>query len=120
MVEDVEGCNVIVKRLGIAKVPNPRVIYNSLDKNLDAGVSGLIGLVVLKQGSPDGFGANTVDVRNFRGDCQVLTGRTGGWTYKGSAVMVETAICAGNKAPQIVGTIDMVVGRLETDRQDGI
>ncbi len=51
-VEDVEGCNVGVKHLGIAKVANPRVIYNSLDKNLDAKLSGLISLVVLKQGGP--------------------------------------------------------------------
>jgi hypothetical protein len=41
MVEDVEGCYVGVKHLGIAKVANPRVIYNSLDKSLDAALSGL-------------------------------------------------------------------------------
>jgi hypothetical protein len=88
MVEDVGGCKVGVKSLGIAKVMNPPVIYNSLNKNLDAAPSGLVGLVVLKQGSPGSFGANAVDGRSFRGDRQVVTGRTGGWAYKGSAVMV--------------------------------
>jgi hypothetical protein len=120
MVEDVEGCNVGVKHLGIAKVANPRVVYNSLDKNLDAALSGLIGLVVLKQGSPGGFGANTVDARSFRSDCRAVTGRTGDWVYKGSAVMVEIAICAGNKAPQVVDTVDAVIGCFEKDRQDGV
>ncbi len=120
MVEDVKGHNVGVKHLKIAKVANPRVIYNSLNKNLDAALSGLVGLVVLKQGSPGGFGAKAVDARSFRGDPRVVTGRTGGWAYKGSAVMVEIAIRAGNKAPQVVDTIDAVVGCLEKDRQDGV
>jgi hypothetical protein len=31
MVEDVEGCKVGVKGLGIVKVANPRVIYSNLD-----------------------------------------------------------------------------------------
>jgi hypothetical protein len=44
----------------------------------------------------------------------------GGWAYKGSAVVVEIAICAGNEASQVVNAIDMVVGGLEKDRQDGI
>ncbi len=120
MVEDVEGCNVGVKRLGIAKVANPCVIYNSLDKNLDDALSGLVSLVVLKQGSPGSFGVNAVDARSFRGDCQVVTGRTGGWAYKGSAVMMEIAIHAGNKAPQVVDAIDVVVGCLENNRQDDV
>ena len=34
--------------------------------------------------------------------------------------MVEIAICAGNEASQVVNAIDMVVGGLEKDRQDGI
>jgi hypothetical protein len=110
MVEDAKGCNVGVKRLGITKVANPCFVYNSLDENLDAAISGLVSLVVLKQGGPGSFGANAVDARSFRGDRKVITGRTGGWAYKGSAIMVEIAIRAGNEAPQVVDTIDMVVG----------
>ncbi len=34
--------------------------------------------------------------------------------------MVEIAIRAGNKAPQVVDAIDAVVGPLEKDRQDGV
>ncbi len=34
--------------------------------------------------------------------------------------MVEIAICAGNKAPQVVDGIDVVVGGLEKDRLDGV
>jgi hypothetical protein len=34
--------------------------------------------------------------------------------------VVEIAICAGNEASQVVNAIDMVVGGLEKDRQDGI
>jgi hypothetical protein len=48
MVEDGEGCYVGVKHLGIAKVANLRVIYYGLYENLDAMLSGLIGLVVLE------------------------------------------------------------------------
>ena len=78
------------------------------------------GLVVLKQGSPGGFGANVVDARSFRGDCRVVTGWTGSWTYEGSAVMAEIAIRAGNKAPQVVDAVDAVIGCLEKDWQDGV
>ncbi len=92
MVEDVKGCNVRVKCLGITKVANLRVVYNSLDEDLDATLSGLVSLVVLDQGSSGGFGTNVVDTRSFRGDCRVITGRTGGWAYKGSTAMVEIAI----------------------------
>ncbi len=120
MVEDVEGCNVGVKRLGITKGANPRVVYNSLDKNLDAMLSRLVGLIVLKQGIPGGFGAKAVEARSFCGDCRVVTGWMGGWAYKGSAIMVEIAIHAGNKAPQVVDTVDEVKGHLEKDRQDGV
>ncbi len=48
MVEDGKGCYVGVKRLGIAKVANPHVIYNGLDEDLDTTLSGLIGLLVLE------------------------------------------------------------------------
>jgi hypothetical protein len=47
MVKDGKGCNVGVERLGIAKVANPRVIYYPLNKDLDAALSYLVGLVVL-------------------------------------------------------------------------
>jgi hypothetical protein len=120
MVEDAEGCNVGVKLLGIAKVANPRVVYNSLDKNLDAALSSLVSLVVLKQGSPGGFGTNAVDARSFSGDRRVITGRTGGWVYKGSAVTVEIAIRAGNEAPQVADAVEPVIDCLEKDRGDGV
>ncbi len=48
IVEDDKGCHVGVKRLGIAKVANPRVVYYSLDEDFDAGLSSLVGLVVLE------------------------------------------------------------------------
>ena len=89
-------------------------------KNLDAALSGLVSLVVLKQGNPGGFGTNVVDARSFRGDCRVVTGRMGGWAYKGSAVVMEIAIHTGNKAPQVVDAIDKVTGCLEKDWQDGV
>jgi hypothetical protein len=47
MVEDGEGCNIGVERLGIAKVANPRVVYYGLDEDLDAVLSGFVGLIVL-------------------------------------------------------------------------
>ncbi len=34
--------------------------------------------------------------------------------------MVEIAIYAGNKAPQVVDAVDVVVGGLEKDCQDGV
>ncbi len=63
---------------------------------------------------------NTINARSLRGDCQVVTCRTGGWAYEGSTVVVEIAIRAGNKAPQVVDAVDMAVGCLETDWQDGV
>jgi hypothetical protein len=47
MVKDGKGCNAGVERLGIAKVSNPCVVYYGLDEDLDAGLSGLVGLKVL-------------------------------------------------------------------------
>jgi hypothetical protein len=115
MVEDVEGCNGGVKRLGIAKVANPCVVYNSLNEDLDAMLSGLVSLVVLNQTCPGGFGANAIGARSFRSDCRVITGRTGDWVYKGSAVVMKIAIRAGNEAPQVMDAVDAVVGCLEKD-----
>ncbi len=112
MVEDVEGCNVGVKCLGIAKVANPRVIYNSLDEDFDTALSSLVNLVVLNQGGPGSFGTNTIDARSFWDDRQVVIGQAGGWAYEGSAVVMEIAIRAGNKAPQVVDAIDAVIGGL--------
>jgi hypothetical protein len=120
MVEDVEGCNVGVKRLRIAKVANPRVFDNSLDEDLDAVFSSLVSHLVLNQGGPGDFGVNTINARSFCGDRRVVTGRTGGWAYKGSAVVMEIAIRTGNKAPRFVDAVDVVVGCLEKDWQDGI
>jgi hypothetical protein len=34
--------------------------------------------------------------------------------------VVDIAIHAGNKAPQVVNAIDTVIGGLEKDRQDGV
>ncbi len=48
MVKDGESCYVGVECLGIAKVANPRVVYYSFDEDLDAVLSGLVGLVVLE------------------------------------------------------------------------
>jgi hypothetical protein len=63
---------------------------------------------------------DTVYARSFRVDHRVVTGRTGGWAYEWSPIVVEIAIRAGNKAPQVVDTVDAVVGGLEKDRQDGV
>jgi hypothetical protein len=47
MVEDGEGCHIGVELLGIAKVANAHAVYYGLDEDLDAMLSGLVGLVVL-------------------------------------------------------------------------
>jgi hypothetical protein len=57
---------------------------------------------------------------SFCVDCQVITGRKGGWAYEGSIVVVKIAIRAGNEAPQVVDAVDMVIGGLEKNRQDGV
>ncbi len=120
MVEDVKGFNVGVKCLRIANFANPRVVDNSLNEDLDTMLSSLVSHLVLNQGGPGGFGTNAIDARSFCGDCRVVTCRTGGWAYEGSAVVMEIAIRTGNKAPQVVDAIDVVVGCLEKDWQDGI
>ena len=61
-----------------------------------------------------------VDTRSFHIDCRVVTGQMGGWAYKGSAIMVEIVIGAGNEAPQVVDAIDAVVGCLEKDWPDAV
>jgi hypothetical protein len=120
MVKDGKGCNVGVKRLGIAEVANPRFVHNSLNEDFDAALSGLGSLLVLNQGSPGSFGANAVDARSFRVDCRVIACQTSGWAYKGSAVVVKIPIRAGNESPEVADAIDAVKGGLEKDRQDGI
>ncbi len=47
MVKDGKGCNVGVECLGISEVANPRFLHYSLNEDLDAALSGLVGLVVL-------------------------------------------------------------------------
>ncbi len=56
---------------------------------------------------------NAVDARSFRADCRVIAGSTSGWAYKGSAVVMKIAICAGSESPEIVDAIDAVIGGLE-------
>jgi hypothetical protein len=48
MVEDGKGCYVGVECLGIAKVPNPHVVYYGLNEDLDTALGGPVGLVVLE------------------------------------------------------------------------
>ncbi len=60
------------------------------------------------------------DERSFCIDCQVIAGQTGGWAYKGSAVVIKKAISTGNKSPQVVDAVDAVIGGLEKNRRDGI
>ncbi len=50
---------------------------------------------------------NAVNAGSFRIDYWVVTGQMGGWAYEGSALVVEIAIHAGNKAPQVVDTVGM-------------
>ncbi len=120
MVKVGEGCNIGVECLGIAEVMNPHVVHNSLDEDLDATLSGLMGLVVLNQGGPCSFGANAVNKRSFRVDCRVIARRPGSWAYKGSAVGVKIPVRTGNESPEVVNAIDVVAGGLEKVRQDGI
>jgi hypothetical protein len=89
MVKDGRGCNIGVEHLRMAEVTNPHVIHYSLDEDIDATLSSLVGLVVLNQGGPGGFGANAVNVRSFCIDCWVIAGQTGGWAYKGGVVVVK-------------------------------
>jgi hypothetical protein len=120
IVKEGKGCYVGVECLGIAKVVNPCVLYNSLDDNLDATLSSLISLIDLDLGGQSSFGANAVKVRSFRVDCRVVACRTAGWAYKGSAVVVEVSFSIGNESPEIVDAADKVVDGLENDRRHGV
>jgi hypothetical protein len=75
-----------------------------------------MSLVVLDLGGPGGFGTNTVDVRSFLIDCQVIARQTGGWAYKGSTLVVKVPVCIGNESPEVAVAINRVVGGLEKDR----
>ncbi len=118
--EDGKGCNIGVEHLGIAEVTNPRVVYYSIYEDLDTALSSLVSLAVLNQGDPGGFSTNVVKARSFRIDCLDIAHWAGVWTYKGSAVVVKIPIHAGNESPEVVNTVDAVVGGLEKDKQDGI
>ncbi len=120
MVEDGKGRDIGVEHLGIAEVANPCVVHNSLDEDLDTVLSDLVSLVVLNQGSPGGFSANAVEARRFSVDRGVIAGQMGGWAYKGSTIVVKIPIRTGNNSPEVVDTIDVVIGGLEKDRQDGV
>jgi hypothetical protein len=120
MVEEGEGCNVGVKSLGIMKVVNPHVFHNSFNEDLDAMLSGLIGLVVLDLGNPGSFGVNVVDSRSFCIDCRVVECQIGGRVHKGSTIVMEVPVCIGNESLEVVDTVDMVVGKLEKDGHIGI
>ncbi len=102
------------------KVPNPRVLHNSLNEDLDAMLSGLISLIVLDLGGPSSFGVHAANTRRVRVDPWVIACRTGGWAYKGSTVVVEVPVRIGNESPEVVEAVDAVIGGLEEDRGDGI
>jgi hypothetical protein len=59
---------------------------------------------------------NAVNARSFFVDSRVIAGQTGGWAYKGSAIMVKKPICACSKSPEVLDAVDTVVGGLEKDR----
>jgi hypothetical protein len=99
---------------------NPCVLHSSLDEDLEAVLRDLTSLVVLDLGGPSSFGMHPVDARSFRIDHQVIACRTGGWAYDGSAVVVEVPVCIGNKTPEVLDAIDLVIGGLKKDRGDGI
>jgi hypothetical protein len=54
---------------------------------------------------------------HFRIDVWVIAHQTGGWAYKGSAVVMKIPFGTGNESPEIVDAIDVVVGGLEKDMQ---
>jgi hypothetical protein len=120
MVKEGEGCNVGVKIPGVAKVANPPVFHNSLDEDLDTTLSSPISLLVLDLGGPGSFGMNSVDATSFRIDHWVVARRTYGRAHKRTAVVMEVPVCIGNKSPEVVDTIDAVLGRLEKDGHAGI
>jgi hypothetical protein len=95
-------------------------LHNSLNEDLDAALSGLINLAVLDLGVLSSFGMHAVNARSFRIVCRVVARRMGGWAYKGSTVVVELPVRVGNKSPEIMDDVDLVVGGLEKDGRDGV
>ena len=63
---------------------------------------------------------HVVNMRSFCVDCRAIARRMGGWAYKESAKVMKIAVCTGNKSPEVVDAVDVAVGGLEKDRQDGI
>jgi hypothetical protein len=97
-----------------------RVFIKSLNEDLDAVLSSIIRLIVLDLGGPSSFGVDAVDARSFCIDGWVIARRTGGWEYKGSAIVVEVPVRVGNESPEAVDTVDTVIGGLEKDWGDGV
>ena len=121
MVEDFEGCDIGVERLGIAQVANPGVLDYSLDEGLDAGLGHFIGLVgVLDVGGPGGFRTSVFNARCVVSNVRVIDHWTGGWAYEGEAIVVEVPVGVSNEPPEILDAVGAIVHDLEEDGRKGV
>ena len=71
-------------------------------------------------GGPGGFCASAFDARCVVRDVRVIDRWTGGWAYKGKAVVVEVPVGVGDEPPEVLDAVGAIVRDLEEDGRKGI
>ncbi len=99
---------------------NPGVFDYSLDEGLEARLGCFVSLIVLDAGGPGGFRTSAFDARCAFRDVQVVDRWTGGWAYKGKAVVVEVPVGVGDEPPEVLDAVGAIVRDLEEDGREGV
>ena len=79
-----------------------------------------ISLVILDGSSPGGFRTSAFDARCVIGNVRVIDRWTGGWAYKGEAVVVEVSVGIDNEPPEVLDTVGAIVRDLEEDGRERV
>ena len=66
-------------------------------------------------GGPGGFHASAFDARCALRNVRVVDRWTGGWAYKGKAIVVEVPVGVGNEPPEVLDADGAIVRDLEED-----
>ena len=70
--------------------------------------------------SPGGFRTSAFDARCVIGNVRVIDRWTGGWAYKGEAVVVEVPVGIGDEPPEVLDAVGAIVRDLEEDGRKGV
>ena len=71
-------------------------------------------------GGPGGFRTSAFDARCVVGNVWVIDRWTGGWAYKGKAIVVEVPVGIGDEPPEVLDAVGAIVRDLEEDGREGV